>query len=114
GPLRGADGTMLWAGAVSRTVARADMAADYPNKPVYILGMSEQTGIRGEYTPDYLNREFLRGAADQIWRKTGLTPADIDALYIQNPTAVWVLQMLEWYGFAPLGEAGPWLAEGHT
>jgi acetyl-CoA acetyltransferase len=35
-------------------------------------------------------------------------------LYIQNPTAVWVLQMLEYYGFAPPGEVGPWLAEGHT
>ncbi len=22
--------------------------------------------------------------------------------------------MLEWYGFTPVGEAGPWLAEGHT
>lgn len=27
---------------------------------------------------------------------------------------MWVLQMLEWYGFCGLGEAGPFLAEGHT
>jgi acetyl-CoA acetyltransferase len=113
-PLRRADVTMLSDGGVSLIVTSAERAADYPNRPVYILGMSEQSGIRGEYTPDYLNREFLHGAADQIWRKTGLAPKDIDALYIQNPTAVWVLQMLEWYGFTPVGEAGPWLAEGHT
>ena len=35
-------------------------------------------------------------------------------LYIQDPTAVWVLQMLEHYGFCPRGEGGPFLAEGHT
>jgi acetyl-CoA acetyltransferase len=113
-PLRRPDVTMLSDGGVSLIVTSAERAADYPNKPVYLLGLAEQTQIRGEYSPDYLNREFLQGAADQIWRNTGLTPADIDALYIQNPTAVWVLQMLEWYGFVPLGEAGPWLAEGHT
>ena len=50
-------------------MTRAERAADYPNKPVYVLGMSEQSGIRGEYTPDYLNREFLKGAGDQIWRE---------------------------------------------
>lgn len=43
-----------------------------------------------------------------------MKPSDIDLLYIQNPTAVWVLQMLELYGFCPVGEGGPWLAEGHT
>jgi acetyl-CoA acetyltransferase len=43
-----------------------------------------------------------------------MSPADIDALYIQDPTAFWVLQMLELFGFAPIGEGGRWLAEGHT
>jgi acetyl-CoA acetyltransferase len=43
-----------------------------------------------------------------------MTPSDIDLLYIQDPLAVWVLQMLEYYGFCPVGEGGRWLAEGHT
>jgi acetyl-CoA acetyltransferase len=112
-PLRRADVTMLSDGGVALIVTSAERALDYPNRPVYVLGMSEQSGIRGEYTPDYLNREFLAGAADQIWRSTGLTPADIDALHIQNPTAARVPQMPEWYGFVPAGEAAGG-SQGHA
>jgi acetyl-CoA acetyltransferase len=113
-PLRREDVTMLSDGGVSLIVTRADMVDEFAKRPVYVLGMAEQTQIRGEFSPDYLNREFLAGAANQLWRNAGLTQTDIDLLYIQNPTAVWVLQMLEHYGFVPVGEAGPWLAEGHT
>jgi len=113
-PLRRPDVTMLADGGVSLIVTRADRVDEFAKKPVYILGMSEQSQIRGEYAEDYLDREFLAKAADRIWRNTGLSQKDIDVLYIQNPTAMWVLQMLEWYGFAPVGEGGRWLAEGHT
>jgi acetyl-CoA acetyltransferase len=49
-----------------------------------------------------------------VYAAAGVAPADIDALYIQDPTSVWVLQMLEWYGFCGIGEGGPFVAEGHT
>jgi acetyl-CoA acetyltransferase len=35
-------------------------------------------------------------------------------LFVQDPTAVWTLQMLEYYGFCGIGEGGSFLAEGHT
>ena len=113
-PLRREDVTMLSDGGVALILTDAERVDEFPHRPVYILGMSEQSAIRGEHTPDYLAREFLFDAADQLWRSTGLSPAEMDLLYIQNPTAVWVLQMLEYYGFVPVGEAGPWLMEGHT
>lgn len=113
-PLRREDVTMLSDGGVSLILTDAERVDEFPNRPVYVLGMAEQSAIRGEHTPDYLMRGFLAHAAAQLWGSTGLGPEDVDVLYIQNPTAVWVLQMLEHYGFAPLGEAGPWLAEGHT
>jgi acetyl-CoA acetyltransferase len=113
-PLRRPDVTMLSDGGVALIVTRADMVDEFPTKPVYVLGMAEQSQIQGEFAPDYLDREFLSKSAEQIWKSTGFTQADIDLLYIQNPTAVWVMQMLEWYGFVPRGEVGPWLAEGHT
>lgn len=112
-PLRRPDVTMLSDGGVALVVTSADRVDEFPNRPVYVLGIAEQSNIRGEHTPDYLMREWLRHVAERIWATTGLTPSDVDALYIQNPTAVWVLQMLEAYGFCPVGEAGPWLAEGH-
>jgi len=112
-PLRREDVTMISDGGVALIVTSAQRAKDYPNKPVYILGMAEQSEIKGDYFDDYLQRPYLKGAASQIWANTGFRPSDIDLLYIQNPTAVWNLQMVEAYGFAPEGEGGAWAAEGH-
>jgi acetyl-CoA acetyltransferase len=112
-PLRREDVTMLSDGGVALIVTRADKVDEFPNKPAYILGMSEQVQMRSEYLPGFVNREFIQGSSNQIWKNTGFKPKDIGALYIQNPTAVWVLQMIEYYGFAPIGEGGRWLAEGH-
>ena len=113
-PMRRDDVTMVSDGGVALIVTTAERAGDYPNKPIYILGMAEQSEIRGDYFDDYLMRPYLKKAADQIWGVTGFTPSDIDILYIQDPTAMWNLQMVEYYGFAPQGEGGRWVAEGHT
>lgn len=113
-PLRRDDITMISDGGVALIVTSAERAKDYPNKPVYILGMAEQSEIRGDYFDDYLMRPNIKKNSQQIWRSTGFTPSDIDILYIQDPTAVWDLQMVEHYGFAPEGEGGAWVAEGHT
>jgi acetyl-CoA acetyltransferase len=113
-PLRRSDVTMISDGGVSLVVTTADRAADLPNTPVYVSGISEHAGVRGEHNPENLMRPWLEDSARAIWTKTGLDAADIDALYIQDPTALWTLQMLEYYGFCGIGEGGPFLAEGHT
>ena len=76
--------------------------------------MAEQTALRGDQNPDNLLRPWLGDVASRLWSGSGLGPQDVDLLYIQDATSVWVLQMLEWYGFCKPGEAGPFLAEGHT
>ncbi|WP_116996532.1 thiolase family protein [Desertimonas flava] len=113
-PLRRPDVTMISDGGVALVVTSADRAAGLRRTPAYVIGMAEQSGIRGDHTPDNLLRPWLRDAASSVWSATGLGPADIDVLYIQDPTAVWSLQMLEYYGFCGIGEGGPFLAEGHT
>jgi acetyl-CoA acetyltransferase len=112
-PLRREDVTMLSDGGVALIMTSAEKVGEFPNKPAYMLGMSEQAQVRGEWGPDYLNRGYLAHSGEQIWKNTGMRPSDIDALYIQDPVAVWILQMIEYYGFAPVGEGGRWLAEGH-
>ena len=112
-PLRREDLTMISDGGVALIVTSAERAKDYPNKPVYVLGMAEQSEIRGDSFDDYLMRPNIKKAGQRIWQNTGFTPTDIDILYIQDPTAVWNLQMVEHYGFAPEGEGGAWAAEGH-
>jgi acetyl-CoA acetyltransferase len=113
-PLRRDDVTMISDGGVALVVTSAERAKDFPNKPIYILGMAENTEIRGDYFPDWHMRPNIQQTAARIWQNTGFTPSDIDILYVQNPTAVWNLQMVEYYGFAPIGEGGRWAAEGHT
>jgi acetyl-CoA acetyltransferase len=113
-PLRRSDVTMISDGGVALVVTTAEHARQLPNPPVYISGMAEYAGVRGEHNPENLMRPWLRDSAATIWASTGLRPADIDALYIQDPTALWSLQMLEHYGFCGIGEGGPFLAEGHT
>jgi acetyl-CoA acetyltransferase len=113
-PLRRSDVTMISDGGVALVVTTAEHARQLPNPPVYISGMAEYAGVRGEHNPENLMRPWLRDSAATIWASTGLRPADIDALYIQDPTALWTLQMLEYYGFCGIGEGGPFLAEGHT
>jgi acetyl-CoA acetyltransferase len=113
-PLRRSDVTMISDGGVALVVTTAEHARQLPNPPVYISGMAEYAGVRGDHNPENLMRPWLRDSAATIWASTGLRPADIDALYIQDPTAVWSLQMLEYYGFCGVGEGGPFLAEGHT
>jgi acetyl-CoA acetyltransferase len=113
-PLRRADLTMISDGGAALILTTAARAADRPKPPVYVTAIAEQTALRAEQNPDYLLRPWLGELAQSVWSGSGLGPKDIDALYIQDATSVWVLQMLEAYGFCGPGEAGAFLAEGHT
>jgi acetyl-CoA acetyltransferase len=113
-PLRRADLTMISDGGAAIVLTTADRARDLRTTPVYVRGMAETTALRADQNPDNLLRPWLGDVARRLWSTSGLSPSDIDVLYVQDATSVWVLQMLEWYGFCALGEAGPFVAEGHT
>lgn len=113
-PLRRADLTVISDGGAAFIVTTAKRAAALHPSPVHVLGMAQQSAIRNEQNPDKLMRPWLGDIAVQLYQRSGLGPGDVDVAYLQDGTSVWVLQMLEWYGFCGLGEAGPFLAEGHT
>jgi acetyl-CoA acetyltransferase len=113
-PLRRADLTMRSDGGVALVVTSAERARSLRNRPIYVLGMAEQAALEENLDLRNVMRPWISSVGDRIWQSTGLGPSDIDVLYIQDPTAVWVLQMLEYYGFCPVGEGGAFLAEGHT
>jgi acetyl-CoA acetyltransferase len=113
-PLRRLDVTMSSDGGVALVMTSRERAEELATRPVHLLGMAETTALRDLQIDDHLMRPWLKDVADRVYLDAGLGPADIDVLFIQDPTAVWVLQMLEWFGFCPVGEAGPFLAEGHT
>jgi acetyl-CoA acetyltransferase len=113
-PLRRADLTMVSDGGAALVLTRAERTVDCAKPPVHVAGIAERTALRGYQNADNLMRPWLSATADELWRTTGVRPDDIDALYVQDATSVWVLQMLEAYGFCGPGEAGPFLQEGHT
>jgi acetyl-CoA acetyltransferase len=113
-PLRRPDVTMISDGGAAIVLTSAERAVDFPKQPVYLLGAAETTALAGARDIDNPMRPWLADVAKDVYASAGLGPADIDALYIQDPTAVWVLQMLEYYGFCGIGEGGPFLAEGRT
>jgi acetyl-CoA acetyltransferase len=113
-PLRRHDITMISDGGVALVVTAKERVSEFRNRPVYVTGMAEHTDLRSYQNNSNLMRPWLQSVATDLWNNTGMGPSDIDVLYIQDPTALWVLQMLEYYGFCGVGEAGPFLAEGHT
>jgi acetyl-CoA acetyltransferase len=113
-PLRRPDLTMISDGGMAVVLTSAERAADYRRPAVHLLAMAQQSALRGDQNPGRLMRPWLKDIGDKAYAAAGLTAADMDLVYLQDATSVWVLQMLEWFGFCGEGEAGPFLAEGHT
>jgi acetyl-CoA acetyltransferase len=113
-PLRRADLTMISDGGTAVIMTSAERARDFRTTPVYLLAMAQQSALRSDQNPDKLLRPWIKDIATSLYAQAGLGPADMNLAYLQDATSVWVLQMLEWYGFCGEGEAGPFLAEGHT
>jgi acetyl-CoA acetyltransferase len=113
-PLRRPDLTVISDGGAAFVVTSSEHAVDVHPKPIHVVGMAQQAAIRNEQNQDKLMRPWLGTIAARLYERAGIRAGDIDVAYLQDGTSVWVLQMLEWYGFCGLGEAGPYLAEGHT
>jgi acetyl-CoA acetyltransferase len=111
-PLRRADICMISDGGVCLIVSDAERLAEGPEPPVYVLGTEQVTGLRQYQNPDNLLRPWVASMADPVFHRAGITRADIDVLFVQDPTSVWVLQMLELFGYCGAGESGPYVAEG--
>jgi acetyl-CoA acetyltransferase len=113
-PLRRHDLTMISDGGTAVVVTSAERAADARARPVYLLGMAQQSALRNDQNPDRFMRPWISAIADRVYRSAGVHAGDLDIAYLQDATSVWVLQQLEHYGFCKEGEAGPFVAEGHT
>ncbi len=113
-PLRRADLTVISDGGTAVIVTSTERAKDVRATPVYVLAMAQQSAIRNEQNQDKLMRPWIADIATRLYSSAKMRPEDVDVVYLQDGTSVWVLQMLEWYGFCDVGEAGPFLAAGHT
>lgn len=111
-PLRRSDVCMISDGGACLIVTASDRTAAVAPRPVYLLAMDQATGLRQYQNPDNLLRPWVRQMSESVFESAGIARSDVDVLFIQDPVSVWVLQMLELFGYCGAGESGPFVAEG--
>ncbi|TQS45116.1 thiolase C-terminal domain-containing protein [Cryptosporangium phraense] len=102
-------------GGGALVVTSAERAADLRQPPVYVLG----TGEAMEHTivsqmADFTSSAAFRRSGGMAFAEAQLRPSDIDHLMIYDAFAHVPLYGLEDLGFVGRGEAGAFVADGHT
>jgi acetyl-CoA acetyltransferase len=93
----------------------ADRAVDCPKAPVWVDSMAYSSVKYGTFENlDDFNDNSPFHAARELWKRTDLTPADVDCAQLYDGFTIIVFQWLEALGFCKPGESGPFVEAGHT
>lgn len=113
-PLHAKMSNMLGDGGAAFIVTSAERAKDLRNKPVYLLGDGGRvTSFALGQQPD-LTRFGYAEAAREAFAQAGITPQDIHIAEIYDSYPVFQLIALEGLGLCERGQAGAFVAGGHT
>lgn len=115
------DYTMETDGAVAVITTSAARAKDLKQKPVYIMGSANGgmgrwgTAIFSYFQmpDDYFASSGHRPVAKRMYEMAGITPKDVDVALLYDHFSPLVIMQLEDYGFCPIGEGGPFVADGN-
>jgi 17-hydroxy-3-oxo-4-pregnene-20-carboxyl-CoA lyase len=116
-PLRLLDCCQESDGGVAVVVTSLDRARDLPHRPAVVLAAAQGSG-RDQYVMTSYYRDDLTGlpelgvVARQLWRQSGLAPADIRTAVLYDHFTPYVLLQLEELGFCPPGQARHFIADG--
>ncbi|EXU65062.1 lipid-transfer protein [Streptomyces sp. PRh5] len=115
-PLRLLDCCQETDGGQAIVVTSVERARDLPRPPAVITAAAQGAG-RGQEQMTSFYRDDMTGlpemgvVAGQLWRGSGLTPADIDVAILYDHFTPFVLMQLEEFGFCGRGEAAGFVAE---
>ncbi|WP_438486935.1 lipid-transfer protein [Streptomyces sp. S186] len=114
-PLRLLDCCQETDGAQALVVTSVERARDLPHPPAVITAAAQGAGRAQEqmtsfYRDDLTGLPEMRVVADQLWRTSGLAPADIDVAVLYDHFTPFVLMQLEEFGFCGRGEAADFVA----
>jgi acetyl-CoA acetyltransferase len=107
-------------GAVAVVTTSAQRARDLRHPPVYVTASTH--GGHGRWgqaitwmgMPDeYFTSSGHRPVAQRLWEMAGMGASDVDVALLYDHFSPMVLMQLEDYGFCPIGESGPFVAEGN-
>jgi len=102
-------------GALLVTSAKRAKSMPGPKPPVYVLGTGEaaETPLISQME-DFTTSKGLRLSSASAFAEAGVGPGDINHLMIYDAFAHLPIYGLEDLGFVGRGEAGAFIAEGHT
>jgi acetyl-CoA acetyltransferase len=115
------DYTMESDGAVAAVVTSAERAKDLRQKPVYIGGSAHGGAGRWgsaiftyfQMPDEYFASSGNRPIAKRMFEMAEIGPEDVDVALFYDHFSPMVIMQLEDYGFCPIGEGGPFVAEGN-
>jgi acetyl-CoA C-acetyltransferase len=102
-------------GAAAAILVRADLAARYTDRPVFVAGI----GMATDYQYIVEKESFTTfiatvRAAEQAYRMAGITPADIDLAEVHDCFTITEIMNYEDLGFCAKGEGGKLIERGET
>lgn len=107
-------------GAVAVVTTSAERARDLRQQPVYVMAAAHGGAGRWgqaftwmQMPDEYFASSGHRPVAKQLYAMAGIGPEDVDVAEIYDHFSPMVLMQLEDYGFCPIGESGPFVAEGN-
>ncbi len=115
-PLRLLDCCQETDGGQALVVTSVERARDLPHRPAVITAAAQGAGRAQEqmtsfYRDDLTGLPEMGVVARQLWRTSGLTPAEIDVGILYDHFTPFVLTQLEEFGFCGKGEASDFVAE---
>lgn len=113
-PLHAKESNMLADGGSAFIVASAERARELTRTPVYVLGTGSRVTHYTLTQEADLSRFGYAAAAREAFEMAGVGPTDVDIAEIYDSYPVFQLIALEESGLAARGEAGGFVAAGHT
>jgi acetyl-CoA acetyltransferase len=92
-----------------------DRAHDWQKAPVWVdSAVCSSVGGLSVFELGDMNHNSPFHAAEELWKRTDLGPADCDFAQLYDGFTIIVFQWLEALGFCKLGEAGSFIEAGNT
>jgi acetyl-CoA acetyltransferase len=104
-------------GALAVVLVSAERARDCAQPPALVHAFGQGLHRQHESMVNYYCEDPLTGpawsAAQKLWSRSELVPADVDVAQIYDAFTPLILLSLEGYGFCGRGEAGDFVLEGN-
>ena len=113
-PLHLLDCSLVSDGGAAVVLSSCERARDFRHEPVYLLGVGAGHGHEHISAARSLTTSAALEAGQRAYAMAGVGPRDIDFAQLYDCFTPVVLIELEDLGFCRKGEAGSFVAEGHT